>query len=288
MTCFHAIRTARSLALLGIGAALSLQANVFTVYSTGAGTTNVAGTPYGTVVEDANYTVIVSPGAGCQDSGAGCSAAVNPNHLPTVVDQPGVFPLAGNWAPDDTSSAWISLYPGNYASPDTEPAGFYVYQTSFNLPSNTSVLSLSGIWDTDNEGFGILLNPTSSQLTSSLTSFNSSTSSLPSSLPFNITAAGEQPFLSFPPVGGGTFSYTGTSGFVTGKNYLDFIVWNQPQSGGNPEGLRVQFTSATAVSSGTSYSGMPTPEPGLYGTLAVGLAGLAFGVRRRRRAARVG
>ena len=73
-------------------------------------------------------------------------------------------------------------------------------------------------------------------------------------------------------------------------NNLDFVLWNEPQSGGNPEGLSVQFTGATAtVVTGdgpaiTVTSTSLAPEPVFYGVLAVGLAGLAFAVGRRRQA----
>jgi len=279
--------TVGGLVFLGVGLAMSLQADVFAVYSTGTNIVTVNDPAYGPVVEDQSYTAIYSPNAGCLDSGSGCNGSLS-SAATTVVDQPNVFPF-GYWAPDDTSSAWISQYPGNYASPDTEAAGFYVYQTSFYLPNGVTSLSLSGLWDADNEGFGILLNPTPSQLETDISSYNSSDQSigfLPSSLPFQITGDGVQPFFGFPPASG-TFSYTGTSGFnVGGMNTLDFIVWNQPQSGGNPEGLRVEFTGADATVSGpdiatTTINGL-APEPGFYGILGLGLAGLAFAARRRR------
>ncbi len=286
MSCLRSVITVGGMLFLGFGLAAGVQADVFTVYSTGANTKTV-GTNYGPVVEDQSYSVIYSPNPGCQDSGAGCTGSVAPSLGTAVVDQSNIFPF-GYWAPDNSSSAWISAYPGNYASPDSEAAGFYVYQTSFFIPSGATSLSLSGLWDADNEGFGILLDPTQSQIQNDLALYNSSnqfTGFLPSALPFQITGDGVQPFFNFPSANG-TFSYSGTSGFNVGaENYLDFIVWNQPQSSGNPEGLRVQFTGAdVTVGSGpnisTTYSGL-TPEPGFYGILAIGLASLALVVRRR-------
>ena len=66
-----------------------------------------------------------------------------------------------------------------------------------------------------------------------------------------------------------------STGFVAGVNTLDFMVYNEEYCCGNPEGLRVEFTSAIAAAA---------PEPGLYGVLALGFAGLAGAVFVRRRA----
>jgi hypothetical protein len=58
------------------------------------------------------------------------------------------------------------------------------------------------------------------------------------------------------------------------RKYLDFVVNNDAagaQTFASPEGLNVAFTNA-------SY----TPEPGFYGTLALGLSGMLVAVRRRK------
>src|ERR1700689_3674011 len=124
---FQSARTLRSLVFLGAALSMGLHANVFDVHSTGSNATGV----------DPDYTVIVSPGPGCQDSGAGCGPNnIDTNPLATVVDDPGVFPF-GYWAPSDTAtSQWISVFPGNTQAGGgtySEPAGVYVYPTSFYL-----------------------------------------------------------------------------------------------------------------------------------------------------------
>jgi hypothetical protein len=65
-------------------------------------------------------------------------------------------------------------------------------------------------------------------------------------------------------------SFTLTQGFKSGINELTFVVRNMKQVGGNPTGLRVEFSSLTATSANV------VPEPmscvavlGLCGTLAV-------------------
>jgi MYXO-CTERM domain-containing protein len=73
------------------------------------------------------------------------------------------------------------------------------------------------------------------------------------------------------------FGFTG--GFHTGTNTLDFFVYNIPQSSGNPEGLDVSG-NVTYLTSTSSTSA--TPEPGFYGVLALGMAGLVFVARRHR------
>ncbi len=68
-------------------------------------------------------------------------------------------------------------------------------------------------------------------------------------------------------------TFGATSGFNAGVNTLNFDVLNWQQNGGNPAGLRVEFTQSNIAA---------VPEPETYGMLLAGLGLLGFVARRRK------
>ena len=115
------------------------------------------------------------------------------------------YPLSPNgpWVADSANSRWIGTQLD-------APVGNYVYQTTFDLPTNTDLSSvlLTGEWATDNQG-EIFLNGNSTNNVLGLADFQS---------------------LNF---------FTINSGFQNGINTLDYIVTNSATGGGGPTGLRV-------------------------------------------------
>ena len=103
---------------------------------------------------------------------------------------------------------------GSGRPPTARPDGNYVYRTTFNVPNNAilSTVSVTGDWATDDPGTDIRINNTSTGQTSP--SYSALT-------PFSIN-----------------------SGFVLGTNTLDFYVTNVPRFT-NPTGLRVDHISGT-------------------------------------------
>jgi len=145
---------------------------------------------------------------------------------------------------DSSLSRWIGP---NTADLDGDP-GDYIYRTTFDLTGLDPVSAvLTGRWAADDLGSDILINGTSTA--SAITGLGSFT----------------------------TFSIT--SGFIAGINFLDFLVTNGPDpigSSNNPTALRVEISgSANAL----SVVPLPAALP-LYGT---GLAFMGFIVWRRKR-----
>ena len=156
---------------------------------------------------------------------------------------PDAFVTYGPYADNPTS---------NYISIDQNqgfgPAYIVNFQTSFTLPNNAdlSTVAIVGNWSTDDLGDDILINGTSTGITS--TGF-----------------------------GGFTNFILPTGSYVSGTNTLQFVVNNQ----GGPSALNVYFDSATFSTGGVA----PTPEPGSIALLAgLSLSGATF--LRRRRSAR--
>jgi hypothetical protein len=75
--------------------------------------------------------------------------------------------------------------------------------------------------------------------------------------------------------GGFTFNSFSLGGFVTGRGNRDIFIYGQPGGVGSPDALREESSNVT-------------PEPGFYGALALGLAGLAVAMVRRRSAEKLG
>ena len=63
------------------------------------------------------------------------------------------------------------------------------------------------------------------------------------------------------------------SSFVAGANTFEFVVTNLSQNGGNPTGLRVEFTDSAVT---------PVPEPGEWAMMLAGLGIVGLIARRRR------
>lgn len=154
-----------------------------------------------------------------------------------------IWPVAtgGPWIANSTTSQWLAPLANTSQTFDANSNGIYTWRLIFDLSGfNASSATFSGQWATDNSG-QILLNGTA--LANPSTGFTSWAS-------FSST--------------GGTFN--------AGLNYLDFVVTNLRQNGGNPTGLRVEFLNSNVTA---------VPEPGTLGLLMFGFA--ALGVSRRRK-----
>jgi hypothetical protein len=121
-----------------------------------------------------------------------------PNFTAVTVDDT-TYPFPP-WLPNNSGSRWIGPAADSYG-----PAGPWIYRTTFTVPANAilSTVSVGGDWATDDPGTDIRINGASTGQTSA--SFTSLT-------PFSIS-----------------------SGFVFGNNTLDFYITNA----GGPTGLRV-------------------------------------------------
>jgi hypothetical protein len=153
------------------------------------------------------------------------------------------FPFAaGYWLADGTASKWIG--PAADQSAAALPDGTYVYRTTFDLTGlDPKTAAITGQWATDNTGSDILLDGQS-------TGFTNATE-YTALAPFSIT-----------------------SGFQSGVNTLDFVVFNVPGPQRNPTGLRVEM-------SGTAGVALPVPAVtvaitgGAYNGLARGATAAA-------------
>jgi hypothetical protein len=203
-----------ALSLPGAAAAVPL-----TVYNTGVDNSSNAWGTGG--VPDIHYSLIVQPGSATAQ---------------TVTDTSYPFPP---WIANNSGSRWIGP-----AADSNGPTGNYVYRTTFNVPANAilSTVSVSGDWATDDPGTDIRINNISTGQTSN---------------------------------GYGSFaSFSVTSGFVFGANTLDFYVTNVPQFP-NPTGLRVDHISGT-------YQ-VPEPHAAFLATMAASATALVRRRRRQKR-----
>jgi hypothetical protein len=152
------------------------------------------------------------------------------------------FPIPP-WIANNSTSRWIG--PANNPSSPNDPAGTYTFETTFDLTGYVaSSASIIGRWATDNQGLDILINNVSTGQTAS--GFTAWTS----------------------------FSIDPTK-LVSGLNTLSFVVLNLSGSSGNPAGLRVEFTTATA-------SPVPLPAPLLLFATGLGVFGLYSRSRKRK------
>jgi hypothetical protein len=160
-------------------------------------------------VTDIHYSLLSQPSPG------GLTAL-------TVTDTAFPFPPGGGpWVVNNAGSRWIG--PGTPNQPPfdgTGPAGNYIYRTTFNVPANAllSSVSITGDWAVDDNGTDILINGASTGQSILGYSLN----------PFSVN-----------------------SGFAFGTNTLDFLVFN---GGGSPNwtGLRVDHIAGT-------YQQVPEP-----------------------------
>ncbi len=144
----------------------------------------------------------------------------------------------GPWIPNDTTSKWLTPAPNASASFDPYSSGTYEYKLTFSLGAFSSA-NLSGRMAADNE----------------------------------VTA-----YLNGTQIGYGTSfqnwkTFSANSGFNVGLNTLVYKVLNGAQNGGNPTGLRVEFTSSNVS---------PVPEPETYAMFLAGL-GLIGAIARRKK-----
>lgn len=154
-----------------------------------------------------------------------------------------------NWVQNTSSGDWIS--PGASGTTNWAP-GMYEYQTSFSLAGlDPSTAELTGSWASDNNGCIYLNNVNTGDCTAAVGGFK-------------------------------TFdSFTITSGFVAGVNYLDFVIMNTGTTD-SPTGMFLEI-SGTA-STVTTNAITAAPEPPVFPALAgISLVGLAFALRRGRR-----
>jgi PEP-CTERM motif len=146
--------------------------------------------------------------------------------------------VGGAWVQNPTSQ-WI------WINPQAAGLGTYTFRQFFTLTASdlANGVSISGEYAADDSA-DVYLNGGSTSLGSGL--------------------------------GFGTFAtFSGTSGFVVGTNFIDFAVFNNPL-GGNPGGLNVKELCLMVATA---------PEPGTLGLLALGVLG-GLGAHRRGGAAR--
>jgi len=206
------------------------------IYNTGV---DSSGTALVGEVVDPHYTIAgfaVNPG----------DTFITPTDAYTL-NSTSSFPFP-HWIADSDLSRWVAPDGGNNVDDTTVPDGYYKYRTTFDLTGfDYTTAFISGRWSTDNEGWDILLNGISTGTLNRIldpTSFQA------------------------------WHGFSVSGGFISGVNTLDFVVKNDIQATGNPSGLRVEITSATAA---------PVPEPGTMMLLGSGLVGLAGWGRKKFR-----
>jgi hypothetical protein len=160
----------------------------------------------------------------------------------------GLFPLNGPWLTEDATSRWVGPTESQGASTDPLNDGFYEYSLTFNLTAaEASGASLLGRYAADNAISWVKLNDT-------------------------VLASTADPD-GLGGYGGWTAFGASTPAFQAGSNTIAFRVINYSQNGGNPSGLRVEFTDATIGA---------VPEPATW-ALMIGGFGMAGAMLRRRR-----
>jgi hypothetical protein len=206
---------------------------------------NAPGGLYSTGIAGSTYTYQFVP-----DSPALSQTAGNtyPTSGTAVTATPGIFPLNYYTSGNATGSQWVLTRSNNVSGDFSDLNGHFVFSTTFTAPAGAHNVSVAGQVAADNRIETILLNGADTGFAGG---------------PFSDPGNGF-PFTAFN-ISGGIHS---------GTNTLSFVLWNDPQTGGNPVGLNANFQSAT----------VSMPEPA---TLAVvGLAAIGgLGAWRRKRAA---
>jgi len=145
------------------------------------------------------------------------------------------------WTANTATSKWITPTLDQAQTFDANANGTYTYELKFNLAGDVaSSAAFTGQFSADNSAV-VTLNGKAIGSSSGFTSWSSFASS------------------------GATFN--------SGLNTLDFTVTNWAQNGGNPTGLRVEFTSSSVTA---------VPEPETYAMLLAGLGLVGFMARRRK------
>jgi hypothetical protein len=193
----------------------------------------------------ADSFVINNTGIGALPANADPNWTVTTNPTPGstnafVTDTSG-YPFP-NWLADTASYGWDSPQ-SSYTNNQTDSPGTeYYYTTTFDLTAfDQTTASLQFQYVADNNLDAVILNGTT--------------------------------FTGFP---AGTLNALSTtqvinSGFVAGVNTITFEVFNFATATNNPDGLLVDFTSATAADA---------PEPSAFLLIGAGLGGLGL-IRRR-------
>jgi hypothetical protein len=234
-----------ALALMLLGTSNGVHADPILLSNTGVdGTGNVLSN--GAV--DGNYTV----------SFEGGSQYVGPSDY--AVTSANGFPI-GYWIGDDTKSTWISAEQNINGSTVANNGinaggGYFDYVTTFSLPFDATLATITGQWAADNAG-QIYLNG----------HLIGGSSSIPASAGYNAFNQWTQ--------------FSIASDFLRGTNTLTFQVYNVPQNYGNPEGVRVEMSGTYFASGGPSVN-VSVPEPSSFALLGLGGIGLATSAFRRR------
>jgi hypothetical protein len=157
------------------------------------------------------------------------------------VTKDNIWPL-GAWIANTATSKWITPSANQAASFDPYANGTYTWSLTFDLTGfDAATASFSGKFAADNSAV-VKLNGNQIGSANSYSSYS---------------------------------HFGAATGFTSGLNTLDFVVTNVAQNGGNPTGLRVEFTASNVT---------PVPEPETYAMLLAGLG--LMGVISRRRAKR--
>ena len=141
------------------------------------------------------------------------------------------------WTVNGPASEWIT------PPVENSPGGYYVYQTTFTIPSAylPSTAMISGTFTSDNEGISIFLN--GSLVTSGVVFPGPGDSGSPFTGSFNLNFA--------------------NAVFTNGNNTLVFVIRNRGQGGidssNTPTGLRVEFNSQLST---VELSAGPLPQTG--------------------------
>jgi hypothetical protein len=144
------------------------------------------------------------------------------------------------WTANDATSKWITPTAIQGQSFDANANGTYTYELTFNLAGDVaSTAAFTGRFSADNSAV-VTLNGQTIGSSGGFTSWS---------------------------------GFSANSGFNSGLNTLDFTVTNWAQNGGNPTGLRVEFTSSNVTA---------VPEPDGYAMLLAGMGLVGFMARRRK------
>jgi hypothetical protein len=162
------------------------------------------------------------------------------------VSTAGVYPVGSAWLNNDATSSWITPTANQGDTFDPAAPGNYLYSLTFDLTGfDASTASFAGRLLVDNKVTSIVLNGNTI---------------------FSGNAGGF--------TGSDWFNFAANSGFVNGANVLQVNALNFAQSGGNPSGLRVEFTDSSVAA---------VPEPSVWALMIAGFAMTGFAMRRRRK-----